>query len=634
MGEYVIRIIPQFTRFTHRCWRLCPIAIITFWLSACGPGQVKPGDEGDSAADQIAHINSLLKKAETVVGEEQVSLLLHASKAMLAADELDWARNTLGGINPMALTDAHYFTYSLASAQVALGEGEHFIAKRYLWDPRFLKALAQQSTETQLLAREERATLLCDIAEFRQCIGERIIIDSLYEKQAPELIDEHDLNQDLIWLALMELPLKDLQMEATMQSNTIAKGWYTLAALSKDNQTNMRKQLESVDNWALRWPAHPASMRFPADLQLLKQLLENQPQKIAVLLPLTGKLANASDAIRDGMMAAFYRLTASGDRVPDIRFFDTSDKDVNAVYDQAIAEGAQLVIGPLDKNSIDALSLRPALPVPTLALNYAENPVGDTAQLFQFGLAVEDEAQQVAERAWRDGHRRALILAPESNWGDRAAETFTHRWTEMGGSLVGDFRYKGQKDYSTLIRDAMDVSDSRTRAQRIRQILGLPLEFEPRARKDIDLIFLMAHPAQARQIKPTLAFHYAGNIPVYSTSHIYNGDIDSNADRDMNGIRFATLPWFFNEDLPEKHVIDEHTSSGASYQRFYALGVDAYHLYPRLRQLAQVHQAHFYGATGTLRIDKQRRVVREQTWAQFIRGRAYAMPTVAYDDAP
>lgn len=633
MGEYVTRIIPQLARFTRQIWRFCPIAIAALWLSACGSGQVKPDNGNDTMADRVAQINSLLNEAATAAGEEQISLLLQASKTMLAADELDWARNTLGDINPAALNDTHYFTYSLASAQVALKEGEHFIAKRYLWEPRFLAVLAQRTTEEQLQAREHRATLLCDIAEFRQCIDERIVIDNLYEQQ-PELIDERELNQDLTWLALMELPLKDLQMEATMQRSAIAKGWYTLAALSKDNQTNMRKQMESVDNWALRWPTHPASMRIPADLQLLKLLLENQPQKIAVLLPLTGKLASASDAIRDGMMAAYYRLTASGDRVPDIRFFDTSNNDVNVVYDQAIAEGAQLVIGPLDKDNIDALSIRPAMPVPTLALNYAENPVADTAQLFQFGLAVEDEAQQVAERAWRDGHRRAMILAPESTWGDRAAETFSQRWIEMGGSLVGDFRYKGQKDYSTLIRDAMDVSNSRERARRIRQILGMPVEFEPRARNDIDLIFLMAHPAQARQIKPTLAFHYAGDIPVYSTSHIFNGDIDSNADRDMDGIRFATLPWFFDENLPEKHVIDTYTKSGASYQPLYALGVDAFHLYPRLMQLAQVHQAHFYGATGTLRVDKQRRIVREQTWAQFIRGRAYAMPTVAYDSAP
>jgi len=624
----------QFTGFFRHTRLLCLLICAITFLSGCGPTQVKPGNSDDESFVSIEHITKLLNDAETAVGEEQVSLLLQASTAMIKTGELDWARNTLLELNPSALPDNHYFTYMLLSANLAVAEGEHFIAKRYLWEPRFVTALPFQPVAQQLKAHDQRATLLCDIAEFRQCVLERIQSDAIYKNQAAELIEERDLNQDLIWQALMELPRKDLQLEAQMQNDPIIQGWYTLAAMSKDNQTNLRKQLESVDRWVLRWPTHPASMRLPADLQLLKQLMENQPKKVAVLLPLSGKLSKASEAIRDGIMSAYYQLTASGDQVPDLRFFDTFEQDINTVYDNAINEGAELVIGPLDKDNIDDLTLRPALPVPTLALNYVEHPLGETPQLFQFGLAVEDEAVQVAERAWRDGHRRAMVLVPESNWGDRAAETFIERWKALGGSLVGDYRYKGQKDYSNLIRDAMDVSDSRTRAQRIRRILGQSVEFEPRARKDIDLIFLIAHPAQARQIKPTLAFHYAGHIPVYSTSHIYNGEIDSNADRDMDGIRFATLPWFFDDNQPEKITIDKYTTNGPSYQRLYALGVDAFHVYPRLLQLAQMNQAHFYGSTGTLRINSERKIVREQTWAQFVRGRAYAMPTVSYDENP
>ncbi|SMF51373.1 hypothetical protein SAMN02745866_03247 [Alteromonadaceae bacterium Bs31] len=577
-------------------------------------------------------VEELLVKADQASGDQRLAYTLDAIDKMLALRDYPWAQNTLNTIFPPALSDDHYFTYSLLSARTALAEGEHFIAKRHLWEERFIKLLASQAIDVQLFSRDLRATLLCDIAEYRECISERITIDTLYEKNPEQLADERDLNQDLTWLALMELPLKDLQMESQMQKEPILRGWYTLARLSKDNQTNMRMQLQSVESWAQRWPEHPASLRLPADLQLLKQLVEEQARQIAVLLPLTGKLSGAADAIRDGMMAAFYETATSSDKQPDLRFYDTSSKNINELYDQVVLEGAQVVIGPLDKDKIDELALRPALAVPTLALNYPENPVGDTLQLFQFGLAVEDEAKQVAVRAWRDGMRRAMVLAPANPWGDRGAQTFIEQWQYMGGSLAGDYRFKSQKDYSNLVRDAMDVSDSQARASRIRQILGQALEAEPRPRKDIDLIFLMAHPSQARQIKPILAFHYAGDIPVYSTSYIYNGEIDSNADRDMNGIRFATLPWFFNEALPEKQAIDKHSTRNSAYQRLYALGVDAFHLYPRLRQLDELRNARYYGSTGTLSLDDHRRVVREQTWAQFIRGRAYATPTVAYQD--
>ncbi len=601
-------------------------------LSGCGPASVKEDTAETTTALSTEDISKLLTEAESTVGEERAALLLEASASMYLTDELDWARNTLATLFASGLNDRHYFTYSLLSAQVALAEGEHFVSKRYLWQPRFIDILATIEPERQIIARELRANLLCDLAEFRDCVAERLAIDAVFERHNLAQQEARDLNQDLIWLALMELPHQDLQMEAQMQSNPLEQGWYTLAALSKNNQTNMRLQLQSVEDWALRWPEHPASLRLPADLQLLKQLVEEQATQVAVLLPTSGKLAKPSQAIRDGLMAAFYRLSESDDQVPNLRFYDTNDRDINILYDQAILEGAQAVIGPLDKAQIDELALREQLPVPTLALNYAENPVGITAQLFQFGLGVEDEASQVAERAWRDGHRRAMILAPASSWGDRAAATFTASWEANGGRLVGDFRFKGIGNYSNLVRDAMSVEASQQRARRIRQILGQKVESEPRPRKDVDLIFLVAHPTQARQIKPILAFHYAGQIPVYSTSHIYNGEIDSNADRDMNGIRFATLPWFFNAQLPEKQSIDSFANGASSYQPLYALGVDAFQLYPRLRQLVQVRNAHYYGNTGKLSLDDQQRVIREQTWAQFIRGRAYPMPTVLSAD--
>jgi len=610
------------------------LVLLSLLLAACGSPAVKNDSTEAMAVDALSpeQISEMLNKANDLQGSKRTAIILDAADAMFRAEELDWARNTLASLYTEALSDEQYFTYATLSAQVSLAEGEHFLAKRFLWEQRFQSLLTSLPLGNKLYAREMRAILLCDIAEYRNCISERLLIDAVYEQARTSMVDERELNQDLLWLALMELPLKDLQLEAQMQSDSTAKGWYTLASMSKDNQHSMRMQMESVDEWALRWPEHPASLRLPADLQLLQQLLDEQARQIAILLPLSGKLAKAAEAIRDGMMAAYYRMEENGDRLPELRFYDSSS-NADSVYDKAVADGAELVLGPLDKDQIDELALRPALPVPTLALNYVDDPIGDTALLFQFGLALEDEARQVAERAWRDGHRRAMVLAPDNTWGDRSANTFINTWEYLGGSLIGDYRFKGQKDYSTLIRDAMDVSASQQRARRMRQILGQQVEFEPRPRKDIDLIFLMAHPAQARQIKPTLAFHYAGAIPVYSTSHIFNGVVDSNADRDMNGIRFATLPWFFDDNLPEKQAISHGSSSLSSYQRLYALGVDAFHIYPRLRQLEQVRNAHFYGSTGTITVDEQRRIVREQTWAQFIRGRAYPMPTVSLQDA-
>lgn len=647
-------------KFTATC-------LMAALLASCGPTPKPNIEEPQTAYLSLEDISALIVKADTRDELTKVDMYLDATDALLGYGEYDWARNTLANLVPNKITNSQFVRFSILSAKLALAEGYSFRAKRYLWNTRFMQAQAAEPIATQIQVREMRASLLYNIAEYRNAIIERIALESLLGGDT----DMQEFNQDLLWQALMALPLVDLQLEAQTHDDPLQKGWYSLAAISKDNQTNIRQQLRAVQNWTYNWPEHPASMRLPADLQLLQQLVEEQPQRIAVLLPLSGRLEQAARTVLEGFMAAFYETQKSGEPAPEIQVYNTSDGDINALYDQAVFNGAELVVGPLDKDKIEQLNLRPNLTVPTLALNYIEQtninndaakqlptvaPVVENAspeveddntainaeqlmptlgnQLFQFGLAIEDEAQQVAEQAFVDGHRRALILAPDGSWGDRSADTFAAFWLGLGGDIVSDNRFKNQKEYSSLIEQVTGVADSKERALAMRRLIGEPIEFEPRRRQDIDIVFLVARPSEARQLKPTLNFHYASDIPVYATSHIYNGTTNNTLDQDMNGIRFTTLPWFFDEDLAERRAIARSGSQedGSAYQPLYALGVDAYHLYPRLRQLASVKQAHFYGTTGSLSLDENQRIVRHQVWAQFIRGHAYLVPTVKQEE--
>jgi len=79
-----------------------------------------------------------------------------------------------------------------------------------------------------------------------------------------------------------------------------------------------------------------------------------------------------------------------------------------------VDEGAELIIGPLGREQVSQLSALEQLPVPTLAVNYSEDsePAGN---LYQFGLSAEDEARQVAQRAWVEGHRTAMILTTDAS---------------------------------------------------------------------------------------------------------------------------------------------------------------------------------------------------------------------------
>jgi hypothetical protein len=229
----------------------------------------------------------------------------------------------------------------------------------------------------------------------------------------------------------------------------------------------------------------------------------------------------------------------------------------------------------------------------------------------QLNLDPEDEARQLAEFAFDSGARNALIVRPEGDWGDRVAGALTERFRELAGDVQATAVYSNQADYSSSLKTALSLSDSEARATRLRRLLAEPTEFIPRRRQDLDVIFMLSErPQQARLLKPLLAFHYAGDLPVYATSHIFSGRRDPQRDRDLNGTRILETPWTLE---PETLLPATVTQAGAdeAQSHMYALGADAFMLNWRLAQLRKSTEARVRGQTGLLSMDANSRVHRE-----------------------
>jgi len=146
----------------------------------------------------------------------------------------------------------------------------------------------------------------------------------------------------------------------------------------------------------------------------------------------------------------------------------------------------------------------------------------------------------------------------------------------------------------------------------------MPPYFEPYRRSDADMIFLVARPNEGRAVKPLLAYHYAGDLPVYATSHIYRGNTDRSRDQDINGIHFVDIPWVFNSDSAIRQAINAHFARSDAFQRMYALGVDSFRLHMRINQL-RTGSGQVFGETGTLTLNALGQIERELTLAE-IRG--------------
>ncbi len=57
-----------------------------------------------------------------------------------------------------------------------------------------------------------------------------------------------------------------------------------------------------------------------------------------------------------------------------------------------------------------------------LALNFLGDSASTPGNFYQFSLSPEDEARIVARRAVADGRLNGVVLAPNSEWGNRVAD--------------------------------------------------------------------------------------------------------------------------------------------------------------------------------------------------------------------
>jgi len=253
------------------------------------------------------------------------------------------------------------------------------------------------------------------------------------------------------------------------------------------------------------------------------------------------------------------------------------------------------------------------------------------SRLYQFALLPEDEARQVAERIWLEGHNKGIIIYPESNWGERIGKAFQQYWQYLGGELVDIQAYSlTSRDYAKPVREVLNIDDSKKRFRSLRNVIGGKPEFEARRRQDIDFIFLASFPQQARQIRPQLKFYDASNVPVYATSHVYTGNVNKQRDRDMNGIVFSDMPWTISDQqIPLKADLSRlWQTRSEKLARFYAFGLDAFNVIPHLQRLQQYPFERYSGVTGSLRLDENLRIIRQLSWAKFRAGTPRLEPLI------
>lgn len=586
---------------------LLPILLAGF-LAGCGAntGNLEDSPAAESTSDSA---DGLISRARSAEGNEQAQLLLTAADLMQEEGGLQLSTSELADFSVSDISDD-----SLRIRTTILLSEQLIAADRY--DSALDILLDLERTQT---TATQQQTLEILIGNAYAALGDT---DSALDAYltAADLAPLTQPLSDYIWLTLGQLDPNELESLASSAANYQLRGWIELARIYRNNLTSLRGQLDAVEQWQRIWAQHAAVNQLPSVLVDLASVWEQRPRQIALLLPLQQP---AGLAIQEGLLSAYYDALRETREVPRIAVYDTSGAtDVSPLYNQAIEEGADLVLGPLSKEFVNRLHSESELPVPTLALNYADSELPGPANLFQFGLAPEDEITQAADIAWQQGYRNAAILTPNSADYRRLQSEFSQTWAELGGQLVSQSEFSGDGDYADVVKRLMAIDSSEERADRLLELLPRnSIEFIPRRRSDIDFIFLIANPRQGRQIKPTLSFYFAQDIPVFSLPSIYDGQDNQSANQDLDGIIFTDAPWLLDRNTASRSRTDSNLRPAQGpLQRLRALGVDSYRLHARLHQFETGAIVSIPGATGELTITSDRRIHRRLQPAFFDNG--------------
>lgn len=541
--------------------------------------------------------------------EKQKSLLMAAGKTISAGH---WQQGMAILAQTADLTAVLADEKSLLLAQIEMMRDRPNIALAKLAgiNAKEKRPVYQQAQFHELLAQAYRVT-----DKPIESISERI-------KLEPLLIDEdrQKNNRRKLWLTLTHLSQAQLETLAVDKANQTVSGWAQMALISRKYRDNSRSLLAALDQWQAHFNSHPANNILPNPLDSIANKLLAQPKQVALLLPLSGALQGPGKAVRDGFMAA--HKNDLGTNSLKVKTYDTSQSDAAVLYQNAIADGADYVVGPLTKPQVAAIAALPH-PVPTLLLNDADAQVQENSYLF--GLSPVNEAVQVAIRAHSKGYSRALIIAPGNEWGTEVTKAFTQQWQKKGGRVVDTFLYGTKDDLNKKMKDFLHITDSQQREKRLKELLGYNIQPVINRRQDFDMIFLLAYPSKARQIVPLLNYYYAADIPVFATASVYAGSANALKDKDLDGLIFCDIPWVFAHQMGTRNWPEQFNS----YNRLYALGKDSYSLATQLNHLMLFPADESHSGDGILYLKPSQQVARVLEWGQFRQGLVHSLGETA-----
>jgi len=534
-----------------------------------------------------------------------------ANASLAEAERLLASDDAVGATAALSLTDARVLPppgrarAALLGAELARRTGDPEHAQE------LLSGIERADATTKLLAQALQITLERDPAS-----GARTLMVAAVDAGSRPRV------HDFLWSVLEETdPL--LALAENTRGSPNEQGWWQLRLTTAMSLTAADRAAR-VRRWVESHPDHPAAKVLP---RVLGEQPDSGPTHIALLLPDGGPLAAAGRAVRNGFMAAWLELDPAAR--PRVTFHDTESGDIASVLAAARAAGADLVIGPLQREHVAALNtMMPEIPV--LALN---NLVTTTPapQLHQFGLAPEDEMASLAQWLADSGAERVLVLRGPHEWALRLERALE----ETGQKPVGSYLIPELRTVTDTVGSAMLIAASEARHAELERLTGLPLAFAPRARQDVDAIVTLVDGLEITALVPALKFHYADKIPAFAPALTLQ-DAGASTLVAMEGFHVVELPWSLPGMTGRRDLLEAFNTGSGSLASLYALGADALRMADRVWRGQRGQRSRTLGYTGSLILAEDGRVRRTLARMEIVDGARVpdqGLPAGSHDDS-
>ncbi|WP_163935574.1 penicillin-binding protein activator [Paraferrimonas sp. SM1919] len=530
----------------------------------------------------------------------QIGHLLLAAQAYLEAHQINQANSLLTSLSDKVSLDSR------------LKYKHQYLTAKFLQltDNNDQALLILDDLKTKPLSTYQKDEVLFLASSIYQLTGQPLEqvenLTQLSPASTTPLVNEQ------IWQAISKLPLSTLEL-FQQQANYTFQGWLDLGRVTQRNMSQPDVLKQQLLLWQQQYLNHPAAIQLPSNLQAAIEVEAYQPNAVAVILPLQGKLVQQAQAIRNGILTKLYQIPV--EQRPVVHFID-SEQGLELAYQQVQNLGSEFVIGPLLRSEVDESLTLNNQPQNQLFLNYPQQLKADSHKYY-FSLSPNTEAENAANYLFGQGIKRPIVIHKQNSTSQRMFDTFSQQWYQHTGVQVESYKYKNSRDLKDIVAKALGSADSLTRINKIKNLLNVAVEADFRSRTDVDGIYLIASGQEVKLIKPFIDVNLSRAGTKIKTFTASRANLPAaQLGRELNGMMINDMPIIFSDNEQAKLIAKVWPQWGLSQKRLFAFGYDALALIPQLAQMKVFNEYQFSGLSGALTSEANGQIKAQQAWGQ------------------